>query len=181
MKKRTLRTIGSGFTYGALVGMILFLFNTPADAVFPQTLKILLVSVIFALISGVLFTLILFLADLIRSKKYDPYRQELAAEGTILAEDFARRLLGNKLVPGWLFLTETSLSFYSAQKELRRISTEDITSVEITDPKRGQITVSMASMEVETFTVSDALIWFHAIGDVKPSEDRRAENSVIGE
>ncbi len=181
MKKRTLRTIGSGFTYGALFGMILFLLNTPADAVFLQTLKILLISVICAVVSGIAFTAILFLAEFIRSKKYNPYRKELEAGGKILIEDFARRLLGDKLVSGWLFLTEKSLSFHSGKDEIRCIPNEDISAVEITDPKRGQITVSMVNLEVETFTVSDALAWFNAIGGVKPSECPEEPSSPDGE
>ncbi len=170
MKKKILNHIGSGFTYGAVVGMLLFLFNTPSDAVFKDTMNVLLISAACAVVCGMIFTGMLFLADRIRAKRYDPYRQELSAEGTILLDDSARRLVMDKLVPGWLFLTEQSLSFFSSQKELRRIPMEEISSVAITDPKRGQITLSMTTMEVETFAVSDALAWFQAVGDLQKNE-----------
>lgn len=167
VKKRNLRIISSGFTYGAMIGMLLFLINTPPDSVLPQTLKILLVATICALVSGIVITGILFLVELIRSKIYDPYRAKLASEGEILLEDSARRLLSETMVKGWLFLTPQSLSFYTSGKELRRIVVADITSVQITDPKKGQITVSTSAMESEVFVVSDALAWFNAIGNLQ--------------
>ncbi len=166
MKKRSIRIISSGFTYGAMIGMLLFLINTPPDSVLPQTLKILLIAALCALVSGIVITGILFLTEWIRAKTYDPYRAELAQEGKILLEDSARRLLSDRMIKGWLFLTPRSLSFYTSQKELRRIAVEDIASVQISDPKKGQITVRTEAQESEVFTVSDALAWFNAIGDL---------------
>ncbi len=166
MKKRNLRIVSSGFSYGAVVGMLLFLINTPPDSVFPQTLKILLVAAICALVSGVVITGILFLLEIFRAKPFTPCRAELSEEGEILLEDSASRLVDGKMVKGWLFLTKNSLSFYTSQKELRRIALTDISEVQITDPKKGQITLSTTAMESEVFAVSDALAWFNAVGDV---------------
>ncbi len=166
MKKRYLKLISSGFTYGAMVGMLLFLVNTPPDSVFPQTLKILLVAAICGVVSGIFFTGVLFLWDVIRSKTYDPYRKELSSEGEILLEDGAKRLLFDGFVRGWLFLTSQTISFFDSKKECRRISVADVESVQITDPKRNQITVTTLSGGSEVFFVSDALAWFNAIGDL---------------
>ncbi len=167
MKKRVLKTISSGFTYGAMVGMFLFLLNTPPDSVLPQTLKILLVSAICAVVSGIVITGVLFLVEGIRAKTYDPYRKQLALEGEILLEDGAKRLVSDRWVRGWLFLTSQSLSFYNQEKELRRLSAEEISSVQITDPKHNQITVTAGDASSEVFTVSDALAWFEAIGNLQ--------------
>lgn len=166
MKKRNLRIISSGFSYGAVVGMLLFLINTPPDSVFPQTLKIFLVAVICALISGVAITGVLFLIEIFRAKTYAPCRAELSAEGEILLEDSASRLVGDRMVKGWLFLTQNSLSFYTSQKELRCIPLSDIRGIQISDPKKGHISLSTAAMESEVFAVSDALAWFNAVGDI---------------
>jgi hypothetical protein len=65
LKKRFLKTLSSGFTYGAMVGMLLFLVNTPPDSVLPQTLKILLVAAICGIVSGIFFTALLLILDLI--------------------------------------------------------------------------------------------------------------------
>ena len=164
MKKRSLRIVSSGFTYGAVIGMLLFLVNTPPDSVLPQTLKILLVAAICAVISGIVITGFLFLAEFIRLKKYASCRAELTEE-TVLLEDSARRLLGETMVKGQLFLTSQCLVFCSKEKELRRISLSEISQVQITDPKRGQITVTTDSMESEVYGVYDALTWFNVIGD----------------
>lgn len=167
MKKKTLRIIGSGYSYGALIGMILFLFNTPADSVFLQTLKILLVAVICAAVSGTVITGVLFLLEFFRAKTYDPYRQELKAEGDMILEDSARRLVSDKMVKGWLFLTPSSLTFYDTAKQVRKIVVSEIESVQITDPKAGNIAVVTVSGASEIFSVPDALAWFNAIGDLK--------------
>jgi hypothetical protein len=167
LKKRFLKTLSSGFTYGAMVGMLLFLVNTPPDSVLPQTLKILLVAAICGIVSGIFFTALLLILDLIRSKTYDPYRKELASEGEILLEDSSKRLLSDRFVRGWMFLTQQSLTFYDAKKECRRLPVSEIDTVQITDPKRNQITVTALSGEAEVFTVSDALAWFNAIGDLQ--------------
>jgi hypothetical protein len=166
MKKRNLRIISSGFTYGAVIGMLLFLVNTPPDSVLPQTLKILLVAAICAVVSGIVITGILFLAEFIRVKKYASCRSELTEE-TVLLEDSARRLVGETMVKGQLFLTSKSLVFCSSQKQTRKISLSEISQVQITDPKKGQITVTTDSEESEVYTVYDALTWFNAIGDGK--------------
>jgi hypothetical protein len=166
LKKRNLRIISSGFSYGAVIGMLLFLINTPPDSVLPQTLKILLVAVICALVSGIVITGVLFLVEFFRAKIYAPYRTELATEGEILLEDTASRLVNDTLVKGWLFLTPKTLAFFSSQKEQRRIPVSDISEIQISDAKKGQITVSTTSMESEVFSVSDALAWFNAVGDL---------------
>ena len=167
MKKRSLKIISSGFTYGAMVGMLLFLINTPADSVLPQTLKILLVAAVCAVVSGIFFTAVLFLLELYRSKTYAPFRQQLASEGEIVLEDSAKRLFADRLVRGWLFLTPVSLTFCDSKKEMHRIPVEDIDSVQITDPKRNQITITLTSAQTEVLLVSDALSWFNAIGDLR--------------
>lgn len=166
MKKRNLRIISSGFSYGAAIGMLLFLINTPPDSVLPQTLKILLVAVICAVVSGVVITGVLFLIEIFRAKTYAPFRAELSEEGEILLEDSASRLVGDRMVKGWLFLTPKALSFYGSQKELRRIALSELSEIQITDPKKGQITISTSSMESEVFAVADALAWFNAVGDI---------------
>ncbi len=166
MKKRNLRIISSGFTYGAVIGMLLFLVNTPPDSVLPQTLKILLVAAICAVVSGIVITGILFLLEIFRAKKYASCRAELTEE-SILLEDAARRLVRENLVKGQLFLTSKNLVFCSGQKEIRRISLSEIAQVQITDPKKGQITVTTDSTESEVYAVYDALTWFNAIGEGK--------------
>lgn len=167
MKKRLLKALTSGFTYGAMVGMFLFLVNTPPDSVLPQTLKILLVAAICGVVAGIFFTALLLILDAIHAKTFDPYRKELASEGEILLEDSAKRLTADRLVRGWLFLTKESLSFYHAKGESRRLAVSEIDTVQITDPKRNQVTVTASSGESEVFVVSDALAWFHTIGDLQ--------------
>ncbi|MBQ1272101.1 MAG: hypothetical protein IIY12_01215, partial [Clostridia bacterium] len=163
----TLRIIGSGYSYGALIGMILFLFNTPAESVFLQTLKILLVAAICAAVSGTVITGILFLLEHFRSKAYDPCRQELKAEGEMILEDAVKRLVSDKMVKGWLFLTPSSLTFYDGAKQASKIAVSEIESVQIIDPKAGNISVATVAGASEVFSVGDALAWFNAIGDLK--------------
>ncbi len=164
MKKRNLRIISSGFSYGAVIGMLLFLINTPPDSVLLQTLKTLLVAAICALVSGIAITGILFLVEFFRAKTYAPYRAELAGDGEILLEDSASRILEDRTVKGWLFLTPKSLAFFSSQNQPWRIDLSDISEIQISDAKKGQITVSTATQS-EIFSVSDALAWFNAVGD----------------
>ena len=167
MKKRSLKIISSGFSYGAIVGMLLFIVNTPADSVLPQTLKILLIAAICGVVSGIFFTVVLFLLEIFNAKTYAPFRQQLASEGDIVLEDFAKRLVSDRLVRGWLFLTPAALTFCDSKKEMHRIPAEEIDSVQITDPKRNQITVTMTTSQTEVLLVSDALSWFNAIGDLQ--------------
>ena len=145
--------------------MLLFLVNTPPDTVFPQTLKILLVAAICAVVSGIVITAVLFLVEAVRSKTYAPYRATLVNEGALLLEDTARRRVGDRNVKGRLFLTEQSLSFFASPTEVRRIPVSEILQVNISDAKRGEVTVGTTSMEYEVFSVSDARCWFDAIGD----------------
>ncbi len=167
MKKRNLRIISSGFSAGAVIGMLLFLVNTPPDSVFLQTLKILLVAVICSLVSGAAITGVLFLVELFRAKAYAPYRQKLAEEGAILLEDSARRIFRGKAAKGRLFLTQKSLSFYSSESEAFSISISDITGIQISDAKKGEITLFLPQDGSAVFLVSDALAWFDAVGELQ--------------
>lgn len=167
MKKSPfLRSLGSGFTYGAVIGVFLFIVNTPADATFLEVLKLLLVAVICAVISGVILTLFVFLTDLIRDKKYDAVRTHIRKTEEIREEDRGARLLSGKSVRGMLFLTDQHLFFQSSDTSETPycIAREHITSVEITDPRRCEITVVLQSMEVETFSMSDPRRWFDLLG-----------------
>ena len=168
MKKRVLRTVGSGFTYGAVVGVFLFLMNTPPDANFMYTLKVLLAAAIVTAVCGIVFSGILLIADRIRAKKFDPFRKELEGAEPILLEDYVRRTVGEKEIRGFLFLTGKHLYFKSKTASADRIlSLADVESVQISDPKKCRITVTLTSGETDIFTVSDPLPWFHQIGDLK--------------
>lgn len=168
MKKRVFQILGSGLTYGALIGMFLFLVNTPANATLFETLKLLFVAVICALVSGLFLSLVIYFFDMLRFKRFASFRQELSEKDPILLEDNVSRLLDGKQVAGRLFLTSSVLVFKPyGRTEDRSILTQDVSSVEITDPRRCRITVNTASMEAETFAVPDPLLWFNTLGDLK--------------
>lgn len=168
MKKRVLHILGSGFTYGAILGVFLFIANTPAEASFLEVLKILLVAAVCAAVAGLGFSLLLFLYEQFRSRRFDPFRKELSAKGSLVLEDPAKRIFNGKQVSGWLFLTESELYFKSSAMDGVAdcvLSVDEISSVEITDPRRCYVTVTMTSLAAETFAVTDPLPWFHSLGD----------------
>lgn len=163
-------SFASGMTYGAVLGVFLFIINTPSDATFTEVLKLLFVALICAVISGVFLSLLILLVEHLRSKRFDGFRAELRESGRELrVEDKASRLLDGKQVHGRLFLTEETLLFRPSSKDVGclEIALKEISSVEITDPRRCQVTVSLSSLEAETFTVTDPVAWFHLLGDAE--------------
>ena len=165
MKKKLMHFLGSGMTYGAVIGMLLFLMNTPAEANLILTLKTLLAAAITAAVAGLILALAFWCWDWYRARRFSEFRGTLG--DTVKLEDSAARLLSGKKVRGRLFLTEDALYFKVSgedkEKELT-LAVDSVVSVEVTDPRRCHVTLTLPEDGSETFAVTDPLEWFSALG-----------------
>ena len=162
----------SGLTLGAVIGVGLYLFNSPAEFSLKEHLVSLFVSAVMALVWGFILGCVFFLVEYFRAKKFDAYRLELKAHGNLVLEEKASRLILDKGCPGRLFLTDRLLVFRSSRdgEEECVLPLSDIVSVQITDPRRCHLTVTMNSERRETFVVVDPRMWFDLLGKEDPEQ-----------
>ena len=164
------QSLVSGLTLGAVVGVGLYLFNSPAEFTMKEHLMSLLAAAIMALISGVFLGCVFYLIEYLRAKRFDAYRQELKVHGELVLEERASRLILDKACSGRLFLTDRLLVFRPSRDgdEECVLSLSDIATVQITDPRRCHLTVTMNSELRETFVVIDPREWFDLLGKEEP-------------
>ena len=162
----------NGLCFGAVVGVGLYLFNSPAEYTLREHLFSLLAAAIVGLFTGVVLGLIFYAWESYQFRKFSAFREALKAEGELILEEKVTRLYNGANRSGHLFLTDRALVFQSSRQgdmgcTLRR---DAIASVQISDPRRCQITVTMADGMEETFTVVDPRAWFDLLGEDSAAE-----------
>lgn len=163
----------NGLTFGAIVGVGLFLFNSMGDKNLKERLITLAAAAIAALIGGVLLGLVLYLYEYLRGRKFEALRAELSEQGELLAEEKASRIENGRRISGRLFLTDTAVLFRpnSDSGEQDRMLRAEISHVQITDPRLCHITLTSAGKEA-TYAVPDPRTWFDLLGETDaPSAD----------
>ena len=171
------RNLLNGLTFGAVIGVGLYLFHSPAEYTTREHLISLFVAAVMALLTGVILGLIFHLAETLRMRRFNGFRAELKSRGELLREEKATRSLRGVGVGGHLFLTDSALVFrpFRSDGEECVLDRSLIETVQITDPRRCMITVTLKDGGRETFTVTDPREWFDLLGQ----EDAASPDSQV--
>lgn len=174
MKNKVLtQSMLSGLTLGAVIGVGLFLFNSPDSFTWHERLMSLLAAAIMALFSGVVLGAVFYLLERSRARKFDAFREELKESGTLLLEERGARIVDGRGRSGRMFLTDRALVFRAsaAGEEGFDFLRSDLASVQISDPRRCYVTVADNSGREETFSVVDPREWFDLLGETLPKKE----------
>lgn len=177
MKKNPLlQCLGSGLTIGAVIGVGLFLFNSPDSFTFRERMMSLLAAAIVGVLSGVFLGFLFFFVERIRASRFNALREKLSADGPILVEEKCSRYVDGRRCPGRLFLTEKTLTFRTSRESEGGFSfdRDAVSSVQIVDPRRCVILLTSSDGKEELLSVVDPRMWFDLLG-TSDSESKKEE------
>ena len=185
MKKKNplLQSLASGLTLGAVIGVGLFLFNSPDSFTFRERMMSLLAAAIVGVLSGVFLGFLFYLIERVRASRFNALREKLAADSPILAEEKCSRHVDGKRCAGRLFLTEKTLTFRASREAEGGFSLDRaaVSSVQIVDPRRCVILITFAKGTEELFSVVDPRMWFDLLGVPESETPKEPENDDSAE
>lgn len=174
-KSPLLQSLGSGLTIGAVIGVGLFLFNSPDSFTLRERMMSLLAAAIVGVLSGVFLGFLFYLIERVRASRFNSLREKLAADGPILVEEKCSRYVDGRRFSGRLFLTEKTITFRAPREADGAFSfeRESVSSVQIADPRRCVILITFADGTEELLSVVDPRMWFDLLGvsGEKPKEE----------
>ena len=136
--------------------LMIALYGVPMGILFGLSRSSLLVGVILGVLSGFLFTLLMFLFIKFQEKKFSKMRQELEKEKKIICDGGAT-INGNG---GWMFLTENGIEFYPHKINISREEIKiPINMIDDVTTHRNQIIINTADKSTVAVVVSHNKEW----------------------